>query len=203
METHEPQKDQGFRLLRVFAPFLILLSAAILINYAMEAVYQAQQRDLAAPTPGSPRQIGTAEELLVTRPPIATAVLNLAPTAENATARATTAAAATRTPGDVAQLLGPPENSRFSRRDTISFYWQAARELQEDQQFTLYLIDSGGNEHQLATVVEANLGQLFQTSTLPAKHQLGAGSYSWEVRLGEGAQEGDLGRSERRAITLR
>lgn len=203
-DEQEMWRKRMVRLLRVFAPFTILLVGLLLLNLSIdEATFfqQSPTKDAALvierPTEiatGSPAPDGSH------RKPIATAVAYATESPTRIT-EATASPIPTLLPGAIATLTGPPAGSRFSLSSPLAFYWYPASQLAEDHVFALF-IEGDDGEELLGVLSEPNLGTGYQVHIDPESIGLSAAEYQWQVRLQQ--QNGDvlLGSSEKRSLNL-
>jgi hypothetical protein len=99
------------------------------------------------------------------------------------------------------QLLGPPPESIFRIGDTLSFYWQWAVPLAEDQWLAVYLY-SRGQEHLLGTVNEPNVGNSYRLHAESEAFIETDGLVQWQVRLESSLSQSALVESEIRSFIL-
>jgi hypothetical protein len=197
-------RNKTGRLIRVFAPFFLLLAGVLVINFKVEDLIFFQQ----TPIPGTPITIDQPLNGNNNTPPPSTGSLEPISTAiANATEMPTRSPESTANPTptmfprEVITLTGPPEESRFSISTPLSFYWFSDSQLSDGESYKLFLIDDS-IEKLVGTVSEPNLGSAFQVNFTPEISGVSPGEYFWKVKVT--AQEGAkiMGESERRLITL-
>lgn len=190
-------RKKAGRLLRIFAPFTILLVGLAILNFrivdatsllrlpvekapvekAIEAADQATKVPAGTPITANIRQT-----------PIATAIAN-AVEPSPVSLEPTPTSKPTLLPSEVATLTGPPSESQYLLSSPLAFYWYSTRELAEDQAFALVII-GGENEEIVGLVSEPNLGSGYQVHIVPEDFGFSAGEYYWQVRLLQ--REGDV-----------
>jgi hypothetical protein len=106
--------------------------------------------------------------------------------------------------GAAITLLGPPHDGRFRAQDTISFYWDWPVPLLDDQFLAVY-VRQDGQDIQLGTLDEPNLGQRYRIQVAGQTIATAAetNSVQWLVRLQSAAQsQTSLMESETRTLTI-
>lgn len=162
---------QQRRLLRAFAPFLLLLAGVVLFN-----------RLRYPPRPAVPNPVVTvtAAATAVAARPVATAVPLKAAPAD--TPQPTSAPLPPLPDGDLVRLVGPPPDAVLPLDTAVSFYWATSYAPAADEMYAVYLLGEG-TETLAGQVTASNLGQVYQLQFDPAAAGLSPGPYQWEVRL--------------------
>lgn len=197
-------RKKPVRFLRVFTPFALLFVGLVILNFRIENAAFVQQ-PLVEDTPEVTKQ--PTEELNGTpipvndhQTPVATAIANKVEPSP-VPIEPTLTWKPTLIPGEVALLIGPPSESRFSVSSPLTFYWYQAQQIREDQVFALVIVGEDFEEL-VGLVSEPNLGSGYQVHILPEDLGFSAGEYYWQVRLLQ--QDGDvlMGDSEQRTINI-
>ncbi len=100
------------------------------------------------------------------------------------------------------QLLGPPEDSIFSKNQPLSFYWQWPLTLAEDQFFTVTLFVND-QLLDIGSVNEPNVGLSYRWQLNPASIPNSAEMIQWQIRLFSENSDTPLMISENRVVSLR
>ena len=182
------------RLLRAFAPFLLLLAGVALYN---TVIYPSASNAATRPAPTTVPQATAAGTLFVaTAVPLAAVDTGETPVATPVPARPPLPE------GELASPVGPPPGSVLPLETAVIFYWTAAHTPGADERFAVYLLDASG-ETLAGRAAESNLGPVYQARFEPAAAGLSAGSYQWEVRLETAETAVPLWRSAPRAVEFR
>jgi hypothetical protein len=196
------RKKMG-RLLRVFTPFALLLVGLIVLNIRIEDSPTPQPSPVPTssskqkPTSSEIKPSPTGNKGLET---IATAIIN-ATEMPTLSPEKTPQPTSTLLPRDIVTLTGPPDQSRLSLSDPLTFYWFARRALSEGEYFALYVINSN-EETLVGTLSEPNLGRAFQVNFIPESYGLSTGEYDWIVKIVDREKDVILGESDKRSISL-
>ncbi|KAA3660876.1 MAG: hypothetical protein DWQ04_18135 [Chloroflexi bacterium] len=100
------------------------------------------------------------------------------------------------------QLLGPPEDSVFSKNQSLSFYWEWPLPLTEDQSFTVTLLVDD-QLYDFGSVIEPNLGLSYRWQLSPASIPNPTETIQWQIQLFSQNSDTPLIVSERRTFSLR
>ncbi len=192
------RNDKIARLVRVFAPFALLLFGVLVGNRILDSRSQNNQLPAPATEQTVSSSSGSAVATASVETPPVTATTAVSEESANPD-EATSQPEPTLLPGKAAILTGPPAESVFSLSSPVVFYWQPAAAVADDQAFALYLAGENG-EILVSILEEPNLGTGFQAHFVAENFDLPAGDYLWDVRLLQQLEGQILGLSDKRLI---
>lgn len=178
------------RLLRSFAPFLLLLAGVVLFN---------RLRYPARPVAPDPVVTVTAATTVAAALPGSTAVPLHAGSID--TAEPTAVPLPPLPDGELVRLVGPPPDAALPLETIVSFYWTSAYAPADEEMYAVYLLGEG-TEILAGNIAESNLGQGYQLQFDPGSASLSPGPYLWEVRLVTENLPEARWRSAQRAVTF-
>ncbi|MDX1413550.1 MAG: hypothetical protein R3293_05115 [Candidatus Promineifilaceae bacterium] len=101
---------------------------------------------------------------------------------------------------DSIELMGPPENSSFLLNTPITVYWDWPLALEDNQQFTLYLLKES-EEFLVGDTAESSMGdQGYQLNFIPENFVNLEGDYTIQIRLEQFETSAIIAISKSRAV---